>query len=272
MDDTTGQDRGDDIIDAIYDALDGGDAEGALTLARAQPAGEDDPVLHFLAGFALTELDRPAEAAVELERAVELDPEDFDYRSELGLALYRCCRFDDAVEHIEAALTLSDSHADAHYIAALLIERHGRHEEADGHFDRAFALDPDRWALPQRVEWEEFDRQIGIARSHLPEEFRKHLEQVGLIVEDLPPEAVLFESDPPLDPELLGLFTGVALDEQTQFSAGGDLPARIYLFKRNLERLAGGTDLSREIAVTLYHELGHYLGLEEEDLERVKFD
>jgi predicted Zn-dependent protease with MMP-like domain len=40
------------------------------------------------------------------------------------------------------------------------------------------------------------------------------------------------------------------------------------LFKRNLERSAGdAAELAEQIRVTLYHELGHYLGLDEDALE-----
>ena len=106
----------------------------------------------------------------------------------------------------------------------------------------------------------------------LPETFRKHLDQVGLLVEDLPSEELLFEETPPLTPELLGLFTGVPLDGESHASAGGELPPRIYLFKRNLERnVRGPAELAEQIRVTLYHELGHYLGLEEDDLEQAGF-
>ena len=50
----------------------------------------------------------------------------------------------------------------------------------------------------------------------------------------------------------------------------GELPPRILLFRRNLERFAAGEgDLREQIAITLYHELGHYLGMDEDDLERV---
>ena len=52
------------------------------------------------------------------------------------------------------------------------------------------------------------------------------------------------------------------------FSAGGDLPPRIVLFKRNLERAAqDAEELREEIGVTVRHELAHYLGLDEEEIE-----
>jgi predicted Zn-dependent protease with MMP-like domain len=64
---------------------------------------------------------------------------------------------------------------------------------------------------------------------------------------------------------LLGLFVGVSLADRTAFSPGGELPARILLFQRNLERAFPAPELlTREIARTLHHARGHYLGLDEE--------
>jgi len=92
-------------------------------------------------------------------------------------------------------------------------------------------------------------------------------------VEDIPSEDVLLDGSPPLDPELLGLFVGVPLGEEGTMVAGGELPPRILLFQRNLERCFPDPDeLRTEIRTTLYHELGHYLGMDEDDLERVGVD
>ena len=70
-----------------------------------------------------------------------------------------------------------------------------------------------------------------------------------------------------LDPDLLGLFVGPTLAEGGE---GPDpLPPEILLFLDNLWDYAeGDVDVFREeVRVTYYHELGHYLGLEEGDLE-----
>ncbi|MEZ4655573.1 MAG: metallopeptidase family protein [Candidatus Eisenbacteria bacterium] len=64
------------------------------------------------------------------------------------------------------------------------------------------------------------------------------------------------------------MFVGPSLRE------GGDydpvsLPPRVYIYQRNLERLCGTREeLIYEIRLTVYHELGHYLGLTEEELEQ----
>jgi predicted Zn-dependent protease with MMP-like domain len=66
---------------------------------------------------------------------------------------------------------------------------------------------------------------------------------------------------------MLGLFDGVPLPETSEFDLPQVRPNTIYLFQRNLERAAKDrADLIEQIRITLYHELGHYLGFEEEDM------
>ncbi len=121
--------------------------------------------------------------------------------------------------------------------------------------------------MPNRLSREEFEREVALAIDRLPDEYRRHLADVAVTVEELPSDAILLDENPPLDPEeLLGLFVGVPLGERR----GGDLPPRILLFKRSLERLAlEPEELVEEIAITLYHELGHYLGLDEQELAQI---
>ena len=89
-----------------------------------------------------------------------------------------------------------------------------------------------------------------------------------MIVQDLPEEELLEVGDVgEVSPDMLGLFDGVPLPE-----TGEDgvvlRPNRIYLFQRNLERMsATRAELDEQIRITLYHELGHYLGFEEEDMD-----
>jgi len=261
-----------DLVEAIYDALDADDPERALELARQSLSGDDgeDPVVHFLAGVALLDLDEPDRAADALGRAVELDPDDAEFRANLALALYRACRFADASAEAARAVKCDASLPDALYVRALLLEREGASEEAEAQFRRAARLDPERFPAPARLRNAAFEEQIELARASLPREFRRHLDDVTVIVEPLPSDELLLEEDPPLDPELFGLFVGVPLTERSSFSPGGELPARILLFQRNLERCFPDPDeLVRQIALTLYHELGHYLGMDEDELEAI---
>jgi predicted Zn-dependent protease with MMP-like domain len=93
---------------------------------------------------------------------------------------------------------------------------------------------------------------------------------VATTVEPVVPELLVQDGTPPLD--TLGLFTGTGLDQIGQSGAPVDQPPRIMLFQRNLERFSAmAGELREQITVTLYHELGHYLGMDEEDLDGAGF-
>jgi predicted Zn-dependent protease with MMP-like domain len=260
-------------IEAIYDALDYGDAETALLLARRSIADgaedHEDPVLHFLAGVALLELDRPGDAVVALRIACELDPDDAEFRARLAEGLFSCCRFDESESEARQAIQSDSRLAHGYWMLGLVLERAGQCQAAEDALLKAADLAPDELYVPIRMEREEFDAQLKTVIDRLPERFRRHLADLSVIVEDLPTDELLRAEDPPLDPELLGLFVGTPRTARSVFSPGGELPPQIYLFQRNIERVSiDAEELREEIGVTLRHELGHYLGLNEEEIAR----
>jgi len=264
-------DAEDRVVETIYEALDRSDPAAALEAARLALEQEpDDPVLHFLAGVSLLELDRPAAAVDALGRAVELDPDEAEFRANRALALFAGRRFDDALRAAQEALARDDSLPDAHYALGLALERAARFAAADSAFSRAAELDPDAFPLPLRLSRAAFGQRLSAAADRLPEAFRRRLDEVVVTVEELPSDELLEEDPAPLDPELFGLFVGLPLTERSSFSPGGELPPRILLFQRNLERAFPEPErLTDEIARTLYHELGHYLGMDEDELEEL---
>ena len=152
-------------------------------------------------------------------------------------------------------------------MAGCLLERRGAHDEAEGLFVRAATAAPDKYVVPTRVSRADFDKQVKLAARALPKQFRKSLDRVSVIVQDLPEEELREGAEDVVSPELLGLFDGVPLPETGEDGAVLR-PNRIFLFQRNLERMAASrAELEEQIRVTLYHELGHYLGFEEEDMD-----
>jgi len=100
---------------------------------------------------------------------------------------------------------------------------------------------------------------------------------IGFIFLPLLVEAIFFSPAPGralledgCEPDLLGLFIGSALAE----SGGSPLPPQILLFLENLWDMAEGDENTyrHEIRTTYLHELGHYLGLDELDLEERGLD
>jgi predicted Zn-dependent protease with MMP-like domain len=260
-------------VEQIYDALDTEQPEQALRIAREALArsGTEDPVVHFLAGLALLELDKPDQAVAFLEKAASLDPDDSDMRANLALSLFLCSRFDEAQQETDRVLAIDDGSPDGHYVAALLLERADHFEEADRQFERAAKLDPERFASPGRLEPEQFEQEVLKARAILDDSFKAHLDRVVVTIDQLPSDAILQDDSPPLPPDLFGLFVGVPRIEQSSFSSGGELPPRILLFQRNLERcFPDPAELATQIAITLHHELGHYLGMDEDHLDELR--
>jgi predicted Zn-dependent protease with MMP-like domain len=94
------------------------------------------------------------------------------------------------------------------------------------------------------------------------------LETTPVLVEPMPFRALAPEGDPlAVPPDALGLFVGPSVVDEAD-GATGDVPPAIYLFQRNLERSARDEEeLEDEIRVTLFHEIGHRLGYDEEGVD-----
>ncbi len=108
------------------------------------------------------------------------------------------------------------------------------------------------------------------ALEELPAEVRARLENVPILVEDLPSDHLIEDG---WDPRLLGLFEGTPLPEQSSVG-GAPTVTTIHLFRKNIERAAGGEPeaIAEEIRITVLHETAHYFGLDDDDLEKLGLD
>lgn len=122
--------------------------------------------------------------------------------------------------------------------------------------------------MPYRVKEADFRLFAARVLDGLPDEFRERMENVVVVVEDYPSVEDAAAAGIPGD-ELLGLFHGVSRLEQEWSGASGQLPERIVLYKRNIEAVCSTKEeLVEEIRLTVLHEIGHYFGLSEEEIER----
>jgi predicted Zn-dependent protease with MMP-like domain len=109
-----------------------------------------------------------------------------------------------------------------------------------------------------------FDRAVKDAIDALPAHARPHLDNVVITVEPLPSSDEIKEG---LSPTILGVFSGTPVDERSPVDAMHHQTARITLYQNNLERFARTREeLIEEIGVTVLHEVGHLLGLDEDEL------
>ena len=117
-----------------------------------------------------------------------------------------------------------------------------------------------RWTLTDR----EFEDILEESLRTLPELFHSRLENISIILEQEPSEE---DVDLSGDDELLGIYRGVPLTERGH-DRSGFLPDQIAIFRGPILRVCNSRRQAvREIRDTLIHELGHYFGLSDEEME-----
>lgn len=225
----------DALLDEVY-GLAEDDPEAALTmLDDASETWPDQPELLFARGELEWTLHGPEAAEPHYRRAVQLAPEFADARYALG----------------EILGLLGEEQA----MIAENLEVRRLDTEAD--IGEGVGTPEDQRFIAQVAE---------DVIAAIPEEFRARLSNVPVVLEARPAEALVREG---FDPRALGLFEG-ADDLGQRSSATQDAPTRIVLFYANL--LASFPDedaLREEIEVTILHEIGHFFGLDEQDMERL---
>ncbi|MCE0761801.1 metallopeptidase family protein [Pseudonocardia kujensis] len=104
-----------------------------------------------------------------------------------------------------------------------------------------------------------FDELVSDALDTIPRRLTAAMDNVVVLVEDRHPD----------DPELLGLYEGVALTDRTS-DYGGVLPDRITIFRDAvLEVCATDDEVVHEVAVTVVHEIAHHFGIDEHTLHEL---
>ena len=119
-----------------------------------------------------------------------------------------------------------------------------------------------------RVTRREFVRMVRQAYNQVPPAVQEALRNVDIGVEEWPDNDEMTQGQEGVT--LFGLYTGVPLPERE----GGEpvLPDRIVLYRQPILRYCSTrAEAVREIRTTLLHEVGHYLGMGEDDLHRLGY-
>jgi predicted Zn-dependent protease with MMP-like domain len=115
---------------------------------------------------------------------------------------------------------------------------------------------------------EHFAKVVEEALDSLPQEFRSRIRNVAVLVEDKPPSQPSRRAGQRRR-LLLGVFHGVPATKKSIF----DLPTgpdHIVLYQKNIEAVCSSeAEIRQQIRLTIIHELGHYFGLDEEQLKDV---
>jgi len=238
---------------------------GQPELPRLDRSSEGE--VYYLKAKAVFYLDDLEGALFLVRRALKTAGEVSIYRSFDGQILFELGRFADAKRSLDTAVAMDPEAGHAAYHLALVLERLGQADEAEQMFARANALDPERYPMPAEVDELFFRQAAAEAFENLPRSIREYVEDVPILVEDWPAEHLLGEEN--VSPQILGIYIGLPRTEAEISAQPQDL-TRVVLFKKNLEKVCRDrNDLVEQIQVTVRHEIGHHLGLSEEDLERL---
>jgi len=254
-------------VERIYDLLDEEEPEDARRVLDALLASRPGhPDLRMVdAAVSLEEGDARRALAALQGAETSADPAAFFHLR--AVSEYELCRFEQARDDACRAIDILPDYPEAHDLLSRVFAHLGDRERTDEHAEAAEALDPEAFPHPLEVGDVEFDALVEASITELPERVRRELEHLPVIVDALPTREILTLEDPPLSPDILGLFVGRHLLDRAHDEAPM-APGSIHLFRDNLRRACHDKDeLAREVRITVQHEVGHLLGLDEDDLE-----
>ena len=242
-------------------------ADDLLTSALEPGIEAEVYYLKAKAYFYLDDLDG---ALFLLRRAIQTHRDVPVYRSFEGQIQFEKGCYEEARVCLDQALAMESDSAHTLYHLALVQEHAGDAEAAEALFAQAAEVAPDHYPAPERCELAEFQRAAQDALKSLPSEVERYVSNCPILIEDLPSlELVRSEN---VSPQILGMFCGTPATEPGASPTWGTnasaAPDRIFLFKRNLEKVAQSRqELVEQIQITVKHEVGHYLGLDEDEID-----
>jgi predicted Zn-dependent protease with MMP-like domain len=120
------------------------------------------------------------------------------------------------------------------------------------------------------VTREKFETLVAEAIKLIPQRFRREMRNIAVVVEDEPSADLLEEMEIEPPDSLYGLYQGTPLPERA-WGYGNTLPDRVTIFQKPIEEdCEDDDDVRAVIGETLIHEVGHYFGLSEEEIEAIE--
>jgi predicted Zn-dependent protease with MMP-like domain len=114
---------------------------------------------------------------------------------------------------------------------------------------------------------EAFADLVRQAIEDLPPPYARLMESIAVVVEDEPPREVLRDLELDTEDDLLGLYQGHPLADESFFRPGGEPPPQISIYRGPILRLCETPEqVVQEVYDTVVHELGHHVGLDDDEM------
>jgi predicted Zn-dependent protease with MMP-like domain len=122
-------------------------------------------------------------------------------------------------------------------------------------------------ARRKHISSEDFAKLVQQAIADLPLPYAKLMESIAVMVEEEPPQDVLEDLELDSEDDLLGLYQGQSLADESFFTAGGTQPAKISIYRGPiLRQCETPEEVVQEVYDTVVHELGHHVGLGDDEM------
>ena len=117
---------------------------------------------------------------------------------------------------------------------------------------------------------EKFEKLVEEALAQLPKKFRKYIENLAVIVEESPPREVYRQTRTSPYSIILGLYHGVPFKHRGPYY--GNLPPDvIVIYQRPILQICHSEEeIKQKVKEVVFHEVGHYFGLSDEDLREIE--
>lgn len=116
-----------------------------------------------------------------------------------------------------------------------------------------------------------FEALVQASLERIPDVFQSALGNVAIVIEDWPPKQLMADMFGDAETYVYGLFTGTPLPDQ-HIEDPADLPAVISIYQSALEHdFEDSGELAHELDITLVHEIAHYMGFDEDELEELGY-
>jgi predicted Zn-dependent protease with MMP-like domain len=118
-----------------------------------------------------------------------------------------------------------------------------------------------------------FENIVEQTFERLPDQFKKAIENVGVLVEEYPDEEIVSKLRLRSKHDLLGLYQGIPLTRRgANYGTTPISPDKISLYKPNIEaHCRNDREVSEKIYEVLIHEIGHYFGMNEAEIRAAGF-
>lgn len=122
------------------------------------------------------------------------------------------------------------------------------------------------------MNYDQLNKEVTRIIDSLPRRFREQLRNVEFVVEDRPsPDLLRAEGLDPRHDSLYGIYQGVPLPERSSLDPPL-LPDKISIFAEPLmEDFPDPDELRNEIRLTVLHEIAHYFGMDEDEIEELGY-